>query len=239
MKPLIIAALFAAPLAPIAPLATDSAPSASARSAHADPFGFPAPSQGLSIQAPAEEPLTIHQVVNAYGELTGQTMVYTDETQGFLAGTRLNMSGPLEVPADRVQTTFEALLAMHDFMLVPVTEESPRVIQVVSMQTAQRSMIRSRAIFVDAEHLDAAAQHPAVLCSTVVNLPNTDVRQLSNAMRTLVTDTNTQQIIPGGTTNSLVLVGTGQGVAQLAKMLHTIDAAGTPRVDGAGTPQGE
>jgi len=221
MKPLVIAALCAAPLAPVA---TGPAPAS-----HADPFGFPTPTEGLSIAAGAEEPLSIRQVVDAYSAVTEQTMVYTDESLSFLESTRLNTSGPLEVPADRVQATFEALLAMHDFMLVPRTTRAPRVIQVVSMHTGERSTIRESAIFVDAEHMDAAAEHPAVLCSTVIEMKNTDVRQLSNAMRTMITDTNTQQLLAAGESNSLVLVGTGQGVAHMAKMLRTIDAAAAPQ----------
>ena len=221
MKPLVIAALCAAPLAPVA---LDSAPAT-----HADPFGFPVPTEGMIIHAPADEPLTIRQVVDAYGLVTDQTMVYTDESLTFLQAARLNTSGPLEVPAERVQATFEALLAMHDFLMVPLTEKAPRVIQVVSMQTGGRNTVRKNAVYVDAEHLDMAAEHPAVLCTTVIAMENTDVRQLSNAMRTMITDANTQQLLPAGNSNSLVLVGTGQGVADLAKMLRTIDDAAAPQ----------
>ena len=58
-----------------------------------------------------------------------------------------------------------------------------------------------------------------------VHLPNTDVRQLSNSMRTLITDTNVQQMMPAGSSNSLVLIGTGQFLADTVSMFLAIDAA--------------
>ena len=41
----------------------------------------------------------------------------------------------------------------------------------------------------------------------VLNLPNTDVRTLTNSMRAMLTDANTQSIIPVGNSNSLILTG--------------------------------
>ena len=60
---------------------------------------------------------------------------------------------------------------------------------------------------------------------TVLNLPNTDVRTLSNSLRTMLTDANTQQIIPLGNSNSVLLSGFGSNVAALAKMLQFVDEA--------------
>ena len=44
-------------------------------------------------------------------------------------------------------------------------------------------------------------------------------------MRTMLTDANTQSMLPAGNTNSMVLTGFGDSVAALARMLKTIDEA--------------
>lgn len=232
MKPLVLAALAAAPFLPTTPQ-PGAEPAAGVQ---ADPFGFPVPSEGMVLNAPDDDPLTLVDLVHAYGEATGQTILYSDEARNFLESSRVNLAGPLEVPAARVQTTFEAILASHDFLLIPLTDQAPRLLEVVSLQTGARNNVRQHAVLVDEEHLAAAAGHPAVLCTTVIDLPNTDVRQLSNSMRTMITDANTQQMLPAGNTNSLVLVGTGTSVADLVRMLRLIDRAseGGDQKEGAG-----
>ena len=79
--------------------------------------------------------------------------------------------------------------------------------------------------YVDPERLIEYNDQPATLITTVVNLPNTDVRSLSNTMRQLIADPNTQQMIPAGSSNSFVLTGFGSQVAALARMLKIIDEA--------------
>jgi len=78
---------------------------------------------------------------------------------------------------------------------------------------------------VPAEELEAWSDRSAVLITTVLNMPNTDVRTLSNSMRTMLTDANTQQIIPVGNSNSLILTGFGSDVVALARMLEIVDDA--------------
>ena len=45
------------------------------------------------------------------------------------------------------------------------------------------------------------------------------------SMRTMITDANTQQMLPAGNTNSMVLTGFGSNVAALARMLQIVDEA--------------
>jgi general secretion pathway protein D len=80
-------------------------------------------------------------------------------------------------------------------------------------------------VYVTPDELDKYADQPAVLITTVIDLPNTDVRNLSNSMRPLFPDQNTQQLIPVGTTNSVVIMGFGSQVASTVKMLRFIDEA--------------
>jgi len=61
------------------------------------------------------------------------------------------------------------------------------------------------------------------IVTTVLDLENTDVRTLSNSMRTMFTDQSTQQIIPIGNSNSLLITANGAELASLAKMLRLVD----------------
>ena len=63
------------------------------------------------------------------------------------------------------------------------------------------------------------------MITTMVTLPNTDVRTLSNSMRAMVTDPNTMQVIPVGNSNSLIVTGFGSNVAALVRMLQLVDEA--------------
>ena len=70
-----------------------------------------------------------------------------------------------------------------------------------------------------------------LLNTTVIHLPHTDVRQLSNSMRTMITDANTQQMLPAGNTNSMVLTGFASNVAALARMLRIVDEAAATEIE--------
>lgn len=218
MKPLILAAL-ALPMIGDAPTVT-----------HDDPLGFSQPTVGITIQpGQGDDPSTMKELLNLYGQVTNVSIAYTDETATYLESTKLGISEAIEVPADRVHETVQALAMMHDFALVVQTSEEPLLVEVVSLNTGARSTIRNNAVFVEEEHLDAVAQYPAVMFTTVVTLPHTDVRQLSNSMRTMITDANTQQMLPAGSSNSMVIVGTGRSVVGMVEMLKRIDAASAPK----------
>ncbi len=164
-------------------------------------------------------------LVIEYGELTDQNVTYSEDTATLLRQMRVHAGRSMAVPADEVQETFEHLLVQSNFCLQILKAEGVRVLEVVSLATAARNNIRASAQYVDPDDLDMIARHPAVIFTTVVSLPNLDVRQVSNSMRTMITDANTQQLLPAGNSNSMVIVGFGDGVAKLAKTLRLIDTA--------------
>jgi general secretion pathway protein D len=106
-----------------------------------------------------------------------------------------------------------------------VGPEHLAVVLIQNIQGNNRTQARQNAVYVTPDELDKYADQPAVLITTVIDLPNTDVRNLSNSMRPLFPDQNTQQLIPVGTTNSVVIMGFGSQVASTVKMLRFIDEA--------------
>lgn len=192
----------------------------------ADPFGFPPSSEDLSLAWPADgAPPSMLEVVVQYGQLTGQRMLLSDEARAILEHTRVPLDRPTVVPAKEVQSVVETLLAATQCALTIEHAEQPRLVQVHSLQTSVRNILRSQARAVAATDTAAMRAHPAMLFTTVVDLPNTDVRQLSNSMRTMITDANTMQMIPAGSSNSMVMTGFGPVLADLIEQVRLVDSA--------------
>ena len=72
------------------------------------------------------------------------------------------------------------------------------------------------------EDLDKFADQVATPITTVLHL-DIDARQLTNSLRSLMTDTNSQSAIPVGNTNSVILQGFASNVASLARILRLVD----------------
>ena len=191
---------------------------------------FPQPSGPLVIPMTRDDApgYSILRLLEDFGTLTGQTFLYSQETANYLEADHVRLTHEVSASPERAQEIFEGILASSDFVLTVLSGEDPRILEVTSLQTGQRNTIRVGAIFVPVEELEEMAKHPALLLTTVIHLPNTDVRQLSNSMRTMITDANTQQMLPAGNTNSLVLTGFGTNVAQLVNLLRRVDEYATP-----------
>ena len=186
---------------------------------------FPAPSGPMTLEAgSSDNPLTYKTLVDQYRELTGQFFVVSEDTKDMLTRP-LFLDRSMTVPVNEVQTVFEELLRHGEFVLEPLTTSGPRIIRLTSLLTNERNILRSRTTFLGPDELHLAERHPALLVTTVVNLPNVDVRQMSNSMRTMITDANTQQMLPAGNSNSMILVGFGDQVAALSDALHMMNEA--------------
>lgn len=187
---------------------------------------FPAATEDLALAWPdGSEGLTLLDVVHAYGAVTGQRLAMRADTINTLRSTRAPIDRPTSVPATEVQGFVEAMLRAEDVMITIDRAAEPRLIGVHSLQTAYRNGIRSRAQAVDSDDVELMRRHPAMLFQTVVDLPNVDVRQMSNSMRTLIVDANTQQMLPAGNEHSMVVIGYGPMVADMVEQLRAIDAA--------------
>lgn len=187
---------------------------------------FPAATEDLVLAwTPEGEPPSMLDLVLQYGRSTGQQLAFSEETRNYLVSTNVPLDRPVSVPRAEVQSYFECLLSAASFVLAVERAESPRVISVSSLNTSARNTVRSKAVVVPIESIDLWKDHPAIIVSTVVDLPNMDVRQVSNSLRTMITDANTQQLIPAGNSSSMVVSGFADSVAGLIGQLREIDAA--------------
>ena len=173
----------------------------------------------------ATDGLSLARFVVACEQVTGINFTYATETQQLLESQTVRLLGTKRVPKEEFYSFFQIMMIINDFVCSEIGEAPLSVVVIDSLKTQARNTIRGDAIYVPPEELEEYAAQPATLITTVINLPNTDVRQLSNSMRTMITDANTQQMLPAGNTNAMVLTGFGSNVAALARMLKIVDEA--------------
>lgn len=194
--------------------------------------GAPASTDGLFPPATTMIPITaksdenegtsLLQLTNLYAESTGQRASYSIDTRTLLANHRVPVDGDMLLEVDEIQGMYETLMHASDYVICPGGTPSAPLFTVRSINGNHRGNLRSQAIFIDPETArEVGTRHPAVLFMTVVQVPHSDARQLSNSTRTLITDANLQQLLPGGSGNSLVIVGLG---GSLASMIDTVEA---------------
>ena len=177
--------------------------------------------------------MSLGQFVQACQQVTKLTFHVKEDAATRLATTQIRLLGTKRIPKQQFYSFFQILMVMNDFVCTEIGPSGISVIQIDSLvggggQNGPR--IRASAPYVDPDDLESYSDQPATLITTVINLPNTDVRSLSNTMRQLIADPNTQQMIPAGSSNSFVLTGFGTQVAALARMLRIIDNASAVEV---------
>jgi len=173
----------------------------------------------------AEPGLSLADFVVACEQVTGINFTYASETESLLDSATIRLLGTKRVPKAEFYSFFQIMMIINDFVCSEIGEAPLSVVLISSLRTTDRNTIRGDAIYVAPEDLETYAAQPATLITTVITLPNTDVRQLSNSMRTMITDANTQQMLPAGNTNAMVLTGFGSNVAATARMLRIVDEA--------------
>ena len=179
------------------------------------------------------EGMKLDQFVKICQEVTGINFTYTKETAGVLKQAPLRMFGPKRIPKSDFYSFFQIMMIINDFVCIRIGPDHLSVVLIQSLQGTGRGggpQVRNEATYVQPEEIDRYADQPATLITTVIDLPNTDVRTLSNSMRTMFTDANTQQIIPVGA-NSLIITGFGSNVASIVRMLHFVDAASKTTIE--------
>ena len=169
--------------------------------------------------------MTLARFVAACQQSSNIVFTYTDDTATFLEQARIRMIGQKVIPKSEFYNFFQILMVINDFVCTQVGPDPISLVEITSLATGARTNIRDNAIYVEEKDLDKYENQPATLITTVVDLPNTDVRQLANSMRTMITDANTQQMLPAGNTNSIVLTGFGSNTVALARMLRIVDNA--------------
>jgi len=177
---------------------------------------FPPPSAGIAIP----NDMQLDKLVAEFSKVTGITAIADTQTKTLLqAPTGLNRA--VEVPAGEVYSFVESVLVQNELYFTVLHEREPRLFAIHGRSAPHG--LREMPFVVASKDIASMGQHPAILIMTTLELAHTDVRTLSNSMRTMFTDANTQQIIPVGNSNQLILTGFGGTVASIARMLQEAD----------------
>lgn len=186
---------------------------------------FPTPSAGLKIQIAPGEEMSLERLLDEFSRVTGQNLLISNDTCSALKSVPTGLNRSVEVPASGVYSFVENILAHNQYVLEVLSDHEPRLLAVHNLAQGRNSnrSLSDLAQYVPVKDIDLYARHPAVLVTTMIELPSTDVRTISNSLRSLLSDAVTQQIIAVGNTNTLVLGGSGASIANLVTVLRECD----------------
>lgn len=176
----------------------------------------------------AEEGIDLETLTKFCSDYTGINFTYDDATGQSLKGQKVRMFGLKKVPKEDFYNFFQILMFINDFVCTEVGPEHLRVVVVQPLSggaggRAGASKIKEATTYVLPEELPKFADQVATPITTVLTLNNMDVRQLTNSLRSLLTDSATQSAIPVGNTNSVILQGFANNVASLAQLLELVN----------------
>lgn len=157
-------------------------------------------------------------------EATGINFIYGDDTAQQLSQKRVRMFGQKQIPKADFYAFYQILMFINDFVCTQVGPGPLAVVVVRSANPQNRAggNLKNDSIYVLPEDLEKFADQVATPITTVLHL-NIDSRQLTNSLRSLLTDANSQAAIPVGNTNSLILQGYASQIVSLARFLQLVD----------------
>lgn len=187
---------------------------------------FPAPRSGVTLTAKAPgRGVSLFDLCAAYAGATGQRAAYSERVESKLRSQELKQPGPIELRPEELQLKFESTMLDAGFVIAPGLAGQKPVFEVLDRGFLRAREIRRHAYYLTADDAAVLGRHPAVVFTTVVKLPNLDVRRLAKAMRALNTDAGFQQQLPAGNSDSMVLVGFGTELATVRATLLAMDRA--------------
>ncbi|MBL4771329.1 MAG: hypothetical protein JKY61_09345 [Planctomycetes bacterium] len=182
---------------------------------------MPAPKADLPLVVDGQ-PISLFALLDMYARGTGLACIIPGDEVSSLQGTPVKVLGRTSIVPAEAPFMIESLLLQSGRMLTLDKVGESTTLRILGrrgsgMHPAPGSLL------VPEIHLFHYAHHPAIAITTVVSLPSTDVRSLSNTARQLIRNPNLQQMIPAGSGNSMILSGPGEWVFNLASMLRLSD----------------
>lgn len=211
---------------------------AAPRRAQAPIWPHVTPTGGVKIPAASgDSGLPLQDLLREYSRLTDCHILMADDTHGLVRTAKVAPEREMEVPVERLHKVVEAILIQNDFVLTIRNDSAPYILALESLNSSARTNLRQKARYVPIDELESWEEHPAYLIHTVIDLPHIDVRTLSNTMRAMLTDANTQSIIPVGNSHSLILTGFAPQIVELTRMMKEIDASEKRAIESRPAPE--
>jgi hypothetical protein len=205
--------------ASLEPAPIPTAPVDAGQAAHAR--AYPLPTHGLTLTP--ETCTNMADLLSQFSAVTGEALLYSNETKAQLEKRETGLRQSLTIAPEDVYATVQDILVANRIVLTDLSRTTPRMLWVESGESNRRSSLRENPKYVSQAHLAAYSRDSAIMITTVLNLPHCDTRVMSNAMRALVTDSNTMQIMAVSETHSFVLTGRGAAVNSMASLLYAME----------------
>lgn len=183
---------------------------------------LPIPKDGLTFRD-GDTPITIMALLQQYVDRSRMFLVIAEDHRSRMQNTNLDASCPQALEGSAAVHYMESVLAMNNVYLGSTVSESQVFLHVLSTQGASTARRNTAPMFVSEEALAPFADHPALHITTLVYLPSTDVRSLSNTMRQMIRDPNFEQMLPMGSGNAFLLQGPGPWVYQMTQAMRLAD----------------
>ncbi len=180
----------------------------------------------LNFEEPSgdDQGVNLQTLTKICQQATGINFTYDAQIQTQLDTTTVLMFGIKRIPKEDFYNFFQILMFINNFVCAEVGPEHLRVVVIQPLTPVGGARpIKTQTIYVLPEELESYSDQVATHITTVLSLPNVDVRQLTNSLRSLLTDNVNQAAIPVGNTDSIILQGFASNVAALARLLQLVD----------------
>lgn len=169
-------------------------------------------------------PPTMLDLVRAYEHLTDMRFVMRPGALDPLKTTLVGVEGPLDVPVQEVQSTFETMIANQGLALSIVHSGQPFLLSVDS-GLVDRAL--QRATPVDLGDLDSFEKHPALMIATVMPLESLKGGEVAESMRAFVGILASPPFYAVPSPHAVLLSGKARDVRTWVEWLHAMDRAAT------------
>jgi hypothetical protein len=165
-----------------------------------------------------EPGLSMFELLQAWGARAGLVFTADEATRVRLVSTDVGVMGTTSVAAPDVHPWMGGLLLRHGFVMSDLTGTRPSLVGIYPVE----ELASAPAVEVAPTKLSDFERVPALVIQTTLTLPNSDVRTLSNTLKSLATEGGAA-CAPVGNTNLVVLRGTARGVIDIASALRKMD----------------
>ncbi|MDF1837422.1 MAG: secretin N-terminal domain-containing protein, partial [Planctomycetota bacterium] len=184
---------------------------------HQDPANFlPVPGKPIALLN-GQGARSLGAVFEEYCQQVGVKCLMNDNAQRSFYSVKPNILGLSELQPEAAVSFLQLSLQQNGFLLDLVPSKKGVILRLLAHNDL------GTPILLDPSRLAAYASQHALMVQTVISLPNTDMRSMSNVLRQLIRNPGKQTILPLGSANGMLIQGSGPWVYQLSQVLMLAD----------------
>jgi hypothetical protein len=182
---------------------------------------LPLPSDSTTLSI--ESGTSLRSLVEQMGTLTGVLFRSDAETWGMLESLPCGLDRATQVESGDAWRFVNDLLLSNGMHLTGLRTDGPYLLEILSQHNRSNSFARTRAVLVDVDALPSLSDYSAMIVETQVSFEAADARQVSNSLRSLISDHNSSMMLPVGDTNSVMVTGPLNQVQRITTIMREAD----------------